>query len=170
MNILLPFQLDQRIFMIVSSLASSRHRGSFRFVRVTAFHFTWENMRTLFLVAILFVAVSLAAFPTKKLAGPPSEFSTHRMPNPGQNPLLQRSVTEYVWLKKQDGSPEFAATLSIPVDGPGEFVWTLASPYAEYLKIVLKDPQGAIVDLTNALIEVSFRCLHICFIDFKDLT
>eukprot|EP01128_Nolandella_sp_AFSM9_P000402 TRINITY_DN10563_c0_g1_i1.p1 TRINITY_DN10563_c0_g1~~TRINITY_DN10563_c0_g1_i1.p1 ORF type:complete len:708 (-),score=210.24 TRINITY_DN10563_c0_g1_i1:174-2204(-) len=102
------------------------------------------------------VTIAATPFPTKKLAGPPSEFESLRIPSPQQNALVEKSVTEYVWLTADADAGGFSATLSIPVDGPSEFVWTLASPYADLLNIEMVDPSGLQVDLASALVEGVF--------------
>lgn len=114
------------------------------------------------LIALLAVVASAAGPHRKRLAGPPEEFALHRVPNPADVLLTERSITHNIYFEKgQDGT--FSDDISIPVDGRAEFYFTLASPYADNMVFKLKDPRGKDVDVDKAEIEVPQSTFAIFF-------
>lgn len=93
-------------------------------------------------VFALLVAVCLAT-PVKNLAGPPSEFDTHRIPEPVA--ISARSASLNLWFTPQSASDLLSST-PFPVDGQNEFVLSFASPLAAHLRVELLGPDGKPVD------------------------
>jgi len=103
----------------------------------------------------LLCVVLAVPIPRKRLAGPPEEFPLHTIPNPQDVTITERSITQNIYLTKKSGN-DFSAQATIPVDGPAEFYFTFASPYAKYLTLSMVDPKGNPVDLAKAEIKSSF--------------
>lgn len=126
-------------------------------------------LKTFFLLASLALVLAVAssassAPPRKRLAGPPEEFQRHAIPNPGDVKITERSITQDVHLERE--GDDFVAEISIPVDGPQEFYFTFASPYAKYITLKMKSPRGERVDLAKA--EYKVRLFHSLFLSFPD--
>lgn len=90
---------------------------------------------------LLFLAFSLAAkHPVKHLAGPPSEFAQHRVPDPSTVETLERSASRNIWFDR-DAPNGVLASHSFPVESATKFVLSFASPVSG-LSLELLSPQG----------------------------
>jgi len=105
------------------------------------------------LLSLVFAAVP--SIPRKSLAGPPEEFQYHAVPDPKKVKLVERSITQNVVLEKNGDA--WIETATIPVDGVGQFFFTFASPYAQYITLALTDPQGNAVDLAKAEVKARLQ-------------
>lgn len=94
-------------------------------------------MRSFFLALLFIISVRCGA-PVKHLAGPPSEFEYHSVPNPATVETLQRSASRNIWFDRSSGS--LLASHSFPVES-AKFVLSFASPVTG-LRIELLNPQG----------------------------
>jgi len=104
-------------------------------------------MQTLVVWISLIVAV-MGAFPHKHLAGPPSEFNLHRIPDPSATLTETRSASQFLWFNQQSASG-VVYTTTIPVDGMNEFVFSVSSPVISSLHFALTDPTGKEIDLQS---------------------
>jgi len=112
-------------------------------------------MRAIIFVLLVLVAFA-AAVPRKHLAGPPSEFTHHRVPNPSQIVNVEHSHTQYIYLESdadEEDDHVFTATLPVPVDGDGEFIFTYTSAYIEKSHLTMFDPLGNKLDLDKAEVK-----------------
>lgn len=87
---------------------------------------------------LAFLAIFVQAAPVKHLAGPPSEFGFHSVPNPASVETLQRSASRNIWFDHTNG--DLLATHSFPVES-SKFVLSFASPVTG-LRLLLLNPQG----------------------------
>eukprot|EP01127_Copromyxa_protea_P000002 TRINITY_DN0_c1_g1_i1.p1 TRINITY_DN0_c1_g1~~TRINITY_DN0_c1_g1_i1.p1 ORF type:complete len:659 (+),score=192.57 TRINITY_DN0_c1_g1_i1:13-1989(+) len=106
------------------------------------------------LCVLLFALLAISqAAPVKHLAGPPSEFATHRIPEVSSVETLERSSSRNIWFDTEAAS-SVLATHTFPVESATKFVLSFASP-VEGLTLELLTPAGK---PANARIEKqSFR-------------
>eukprot|EP01127_Copromyxa_protea_P000001 TRINITY_DN0_c0_g1_i1.p1 TRINITY_DN0_c0_g1~~TRINITY_DN0_c0_g1_i1.p1 ORF type:complete len:673 (-),score=149.02 TRINITY_DN0_c0_g1_i1:52-2070(-) len=93
------------------------------------------------------------SFEVKNLAGKPSEFIHHRIPDPTKVLQLERSLSKSIWFEQQEENVIFTDghviyTTPIPIDGGSDVVLTFASPVASDVVPELKDSDGVVVPLT----------------------
>lgn len=120
-----------------------------------------RNFLSVCLLLCLSISLVLGAaqIVRKSLAGPPEEFSTHQVPNPKDVLNVEHSFTQYIYLERdeRESKPVFRASISVPVDGNGEFFFSFASPYEAKTSLTMIDPLGKKVDLKKA--EIKARLL-----------
>jgi len=105
----------------------------------------------LFSLFLLLVASSLAALNVKHLSGAPEEFGLHSLPDPRDSVTSEKSYTENVWFTA--GADDVVYERDFPVDGPKDFVFTLATPHADSLELQMLDPSGHPIDLKSAALQ-----------------
>eukprot|EP01113_Clastostelium_recurvatum_P023978 TRINITY_DN285_c0_g1_i1.p1 TRINITY_DN285_c0_g1~~TRINITY_DN285_c0_g1_i1.p1 ORF type:complete len:679 (-),score=177.83 TRINITY_DN285_c0_g1_i1:96-2132(-) len=98
-------------------------------------------------VVVAWLGVVCASMETKKLAGPPSEFPFHELPDPVQGTLS--SLSAFISVDLEVTGDEMAWKAEIPVDAEEVFMLTLLSPLEDDLTITLIDPTGKDVDLAS---------------------
>lgn len=129
-----------------------------------AHHHSSTEMVKLAPLLIVMVIIALhghghgAVLNVKKLAGDPSEFESHRIPNPKDVTEVEKSMTQYVYFEQEGDQKRFSAQVSIPVDSPqaedSQFAFTFASPYQEKATLTMRDPLGKEVDLRSIASKV----------------
>jgi len=90
------------------------------------------------IVVLSFFATFYAAPVVKHLAGPPSEFHLHSVPDPATVLTLQRSASRNIWFT---GSSGLIASHTFPIETP-TFAVSFASPVSG-LKLELLNPSGS---------------------------
>jgi len=117
------------------------------------------------LVCLVFalICASLAAknaFPAKQLAGLPSEFPKHRLPNPADAGLLEQSAFLPMWMddKTRVYAPnEVIWSTVLQVDSDTQFSLSFLSPMADKVTLALTDANGnnvPLIDGTSSIFPV----------------
>lgn len=112
---------------------------------------------TLLLTVIACVLAAKNAFPTKQLAGPPSEFAQHRLPNPANAGVLEQSAFLPMWMdsKSRVYAPnEVIWSTSVEVDSNTLLALSFLSPMADSVTLTLTDSNGNNVPLTNVVASI----------------
>lgn len=108
-------------------------------------------------LAFCLIVLSLCLFATsvpllKHLGGPPSEFATHRIPDPSKTTTLERSAVEHIWFKSRESDDSIFRT-SFPVDS-SQFELFLATPHSDKIILELFDASGEPVALPPSVKDV----------------
>ncbi len=112
-------------------------------------------------VALVIAIASVAALPpTKKLAGPPEEFIAHRIPDPRKVITTEHSTSLYLYFVEK-GAKEFSTKVSIPVDGKGDFAFSVSGPFNSASKLTMYDPLGENVNLDEDEVPVRPYSSHL---------
>jgi len=101
-----------------------------------------KKKMSIYLLVVLFLGLVFADPLPKQLAGPPSEFADHLIPDPIQAAVHQKSafmMTDFL----QDGSEEF----DLQVDSETGFAFNFFSPNLKHMSLKLTDPSGNNVPL-----------------------
>mmetsp|Transcript_7767 Transcript_7767/g.10728 ORF Transcript_7767/g.10728 Transcript_7767/m.10728 type:complete len:685 (-) Transcript_7767:61-2115(-) len=115
-------------------------------------------MKTSFIAQGLLVALILASscdgadLVPKQLAGPPSEFDLHQIPQPYAGALLQQSAMFPIEFNQEidiNGKTIGVWKHELPVDSTDGFSVTVVSPANEFVDVAIHDPNGARVDLAK---------------------
>jgi hypothetical protein len=122
------------------------------------------NFSVLFLLSLFLSLCSSDFTPQRKqLAGLPSEFDLHVLPDPTEGGLSSFSALIPIDLNSQsvkqvNGKDEYVWSQVLPVDAE-TFVFAFASPNEENLKVSLYDANGNSIDLSTHAESVSFVIL-----------
>jgi len=103
------------------------------------------------LLCLLALAAGFAVNPShrKQLAGPPSEFALHMLPNPIEAIQREDSAFFETSLKFGAGSrSQVEATVPLTVDSDTAFAFSVVSKYEDLIDVDLKDPKGNDVDVS----------------------
>nr|QBK90293.1 MAG: hypothetical protein LCPAC102_02060 [Pithovirus LCPAC102] len=94
------------------------------------------------IILIFVIYVSRGHIYEKSLAGPPSEFKQHRIPDPKDFARIENSVLETLLFNITN----LIINYTIPVDTPRNFTFSLSSPCINDFDVSLYDPTGQIVN------------------------
>eukprot|EP00052_Salpingoeca_macrocollata_P027482 m.261117 g.261117 ORF g.261117 m.261117 type:complete len:684 (-) comp22745_c3_seq2:96-2147(-) len=114
------------------------------------------HLKSVALLLVVALCGAAQAVAPKALAGPPSEFASHRIPDPSVG-LLTSDTAMFMMVLSADGeqdTPKFEQVLM--ADSTTTVALAVFSPLLSQLQLSLTDPSGAAVDLEKIGVKTNF--------------